>query len=1009
MIIGIKKHIVQAVVLCVIMLLGTYSGYAQIRKTFTPRTSTLAPGEYRGVTNYNLQGDFKMIGNTNMTTVSRSGVEEVNGIVMRYVDIDNDANTINSSSSTLALDNPDCAEIIYAGLYWTGRSHDIDNVSTSPNTFSVQRYANAQWYSVGHNGNLGSGTLMTISPQASGSIMYPRYTFYLGGGTTVDFEFTNSNGNDRVRYRTNNGSWTSIGNLGYFSNLGTNGGTVSGNQLLFSLYTPVVVGNVEFHQLVRYSPTNGSVDDYQSITHNAAKVRVRSGATTSKSLNKQQIKLKMGASNSYTTITANSTDIHYPTTVDKAMYAAYADVTNYVRTNGAGEYFVADMALQEGSGGPTGYYGGWGMVIVYKDVSKRWRDITVFDGFGYITSNGSTVNLDVSGFRAVQNGAVNVTLGMMAGEGDREISGDFFLIRNSASSSYTTLSHSGNSTDDFFNSSVVTGGNPRNPNYVNNTGLDIARFDLTNNGNSIINNNQTSTRFQFGTSGDAYSIFNIVFAVDAYVPEVIGENGPAAGSSVPHQGMVDPGQELEFQLDLFNKGTEAVNGLTVDIPIPFNMHYVENGETIIPGSHSTIKIANNTTVQWIPPTHAPSGASPDDYAGGILRWNVGALPLDPNRNVLQGTLKYKFRVTDNCALLTTAGPCALNVNINGTISGVGATSNTILPPTRLVRDYGSGACAGPIYDDFELTINISDDFKTNCSPPPVENGMLQFVAFCSKLNSVFTRAEIADHYPKGTKFFTQEPVDYNSTTGLIAGDFPVTLDGSKTTYWAVAPGMDPGCFIRLQTSLTLVTTTPTAQNVTFCKGDIVTLNVTRSATGIVNDYELFYYTSSDATTPMATAPNPATIGTHTYWVAEGVNQNGIICTGNKIQFTITIYEQPTVAQNVADVSICENSDTQFTVTTSGATSYAWEYTTAAAPTVWLTLDNSTFSGQISLTNNSMNVSHAIRVGTNSIDGIKVRLKAINDNGCEAYSNEIAIEVKDCRAITNPMLPSKANK
>lgn len=115
-----------------------------------------------------------------------------------------------------------------------------------------------------------------------------------------------------------------------------------------------------------------------------------------------------------------------------------------------------------------------------------------------------------------------------------------------------------------------------------------------------------------------------------------------------------------------------------------------------------------------------------------------------------------------------------------------------------------------------------------------------------------------------------------------------------------------------------------------------------------------------------------------------------------------------MAQDVADVSICENNDTQFTVTTSGATSYVWEYTTAAAPTVWLPLDNSTFNGQIVLTNGTLNVSHAMRVGTNSIDGIKVRLKATNSNGCHAYSNEIAIEVKDCRSITNPMLPSKTN-
>lgn len=984
---------------------------------FTQRRSPAAPAPYNNITNYYLQGDFTMIGNTNLTLVNY-GDNTGNENNMRYVDVDNVASTFNSSSAQLVIPDADCSEIIYAGLYWTGRAHDTN---ASANTFSVNRTVVAPGAAINLNNQSASydNTLThtgyafdVVSRVSEGSIFnrtyYPRYRISGGTGLTdYYFRITNdgsNNGSNRVQVSNSS-------NSGY----STLPSTYNSSSGVATLTTPYVIqiNNVTLTitGFTRNTSTTANTGDYEdsALIHYSVSGNQNVTQTVTKNFDKRKVQLRKD-NLAYQEITAATTDIYYPSNQHSNIFAAYADVTNYVRTHGVGNYFVADVALNEGSGGTTGFSGGWGMVVIYKNASMKWRDITVFDGYGYMNTAAGSKTLSVSGFKAAQNGAVNITMGMMASEGDRPISGDYFEILRADNSNYQRLSHAGNSTSNFFNSSIQTGGNARNPEYLNNTGLDIAKFDLPNSGNGIIPNNADSTTFRFGSSQDTYSIFNIVFAVDAYVPEVIVENGSAAGSSsVSHQGVVVPGQELEFQLDLFNKGTEAVNGLTVDIPIPFNMHYVENGETIIPGSHSTIKIANNTTVQWIPPTHAPSGASPDDYAGGILRWNVGALPLDPNRNVLQGTLKYKFRVTDNCALLTTAGPCALNVNINGTISGVGATSNTILPPTRLVRDYGSGACAGPIYDDFELTINISDDFKTNCSPPPVENGMLQFVAFCSKLNSVFTRAEIADHYPKETKFFTSQPTGYSQTTNVLTGDFPVTLDGSKTNYWAVAPGMDPGCFMRLQTSVTLVTTTPTAQNVTFCKGDIVTLDVTRSATGIVNDYELFYYTSSGATTPMATAPNPATIDTHTYWVAEGVSQNGVICTGNKIQFTITIYEQPTVAQNVADVSICENSDTQFTVTTSGATSYAWEYTTAAAPTVWLTLDNSSFSGQITLTNNTMSVSHAMRVGTNSIDGIKVRLKAINDNGCEAYSNEIAIEVKDCRAITNPMLPSKANK
>ena len=70
------------------------------------------------------------------------------------------------------------------------------------------------------------------------------------------------------------------------------------------------------------------------------------------------------------------------------------------------------------------------MVVVYENSHMKWRDITVFDGHAYV--QGSTTvnyNFDVEGFNAVQYGDVNVKLGVMAGEGDRGISGDYFEIQ----------------------------------------------------------------------------------------------------------------------------------------------------------------------------------------------------------------------------------------------------------------------------------------------------------------------------------------------------------------------------------------------------------------------------------------------------------------------------------------------------------------------------------------------------------------------------------------------------
>src|SRR5690606_37663355 len=133
---------------------------------------------------------------------------------------------------------------------------------------------------------------------------------------------------------------------------------------------------------------------------------------------------------SYTEFTASANDIYYPSGIDGDMYSAYIDVTDYVKNNGRdGEYFVADMALTEGDGSEIGYYGGWGMVVVYDNPQMKWRDITVFDGHAYVAEGAKVSHtLDVSGFNAIQNGPVNVKLGVMAGEGDRGIAGDYFKI-----------------------------------------------------------------------------------------------------------------------------------------------------------------------------------------------------------------------------------------------------------------------------------------------------------------------------------------------------------------------------------------------------------------------------------------------------------------------------------------------------------------------------------------------------------------------------------------------------
>jgi hypothetical protein len=236
-----------------------------------------------------------------------------------------------------------------------------------------------------------------------------------------------------------------------------------------------------------FSNENGAVPSCTNIIYAGLYWTGRTSSAVTDAT-KRNIKVKAPGQSTYQSYTGTASNIRYPG--DDNMYAGYIEVTDQVRQYGLGEYWVADMALTVGNGGSTGYYGGWSIIVIYENYKMKWRDVTLFDGYAYV--QGSTVTnfeLPVSGFNTVQVGPVNMKLGIMAGEGDRGISGDYFQIQKFSDNTYTNLNHAGNSTGNFFNSSIQTGGNLRNPNILNNTGLDISMFNIPNPGNIVVGNN----------------------------------------------------------------------------------------------------------------------------------------------------------------------------------------------------------------------------------------------------------------------------------------------------------------------------------------------------------------------------------------------------------------------------------------------------------------------------------------------------------------------------------------
>nr|WP_315188993.1 T9SS type B sorting domain-containing protein [uncultured Flavobacterium sp.] len=97
-------------ILVVLIALFNLESYSQTFEPFTPPRF-----------NQELKGNMLLIGN-NILGKDNNPLNVINitneDISMKYIDIDGDATTFNSSSADLTVPNAACSKIIYAGLYW---------------------------------------------------------------------------------------------------------------------------------------------------------------------------------------------------------------------------------------------------------------------------------------------------------------------------------------------------------------------------------------------------------------------------------------------------------------------------------------------------------------------------------------------------------------------------------------------------------------------------------------------------------------------------------------------------------------------------------------------------------------------------------------------------------------------------------------------------------------------------------------------------------------------------
>ena len=306
-------------------------------------------------------------------------------------------------------------------------------------------------------------------------------------------------------------------------------------------------------------------------------------------------------------------------------------------------------------------------------------------------------------------------------------------------------------------------------------------FTVPNSGNLVIGNNQTSTTFNYGSTTDSYVIFSIVMGVDAYkpVPEAII-------TSVTPATTVYPCDEIEYKVEIRNKGTEAVNNAKIIIPLPYTaINYLSSSKVVYAPATSTTS----------PYYDASLGAT------GSIVWDFGTLPKPTDPSTLLATIDFKLKVTCDCNVLRSIGCASPEIALTGNITGTGSLTNISSNNSFILGYSTNGSCIGnSIPGPLTKTIDAAAYIIAHCSGSPER----EFV-YCNT-SSTIPITDVLGNFPLGSRFYNEFPITVNSIEYTVSNPFPATT--GTISYYAYPPGSTL-CYYKFKITVSTVNTTPT--------------------------------------------------------------------------------------------------------------------------------------------------------------------------------------------------------
>jgi uncharacterized repeat protein (TIGR01451 family) len=574
-------------------------------------------------------------------------------------------------------------------------------------------------------------------------------------------------------------------------------------------------------------------------------------------------------------------------------YHCFKNITSIVKANGANaRYTLANMPIQQASNA----FGGWTIVVVYKNDLMDMRNLTVFSGLASVSSGAnSTVDIPINGFLTPPAGPINFELGLVVYDGDRASTGDSLLFKG-GSGNFIPISDAVNNANDVFNSTISYNGalTPyRNPSYNNTLGYDADIFKPVNTAKNYLNNSMTSAVIRQRTGSETFLTQVVTSAIDVYEPDmklanqVVDING----------GTLDPGDIIEYTLTLKNIGSDIANNTIFEDTLGFNINYVPGSMRIVTGPNAGVLTEATGDDQG---EYNATSRSIKVRIGTGANATTGGNMVNTPTGVDSTVVRFRATVTTECTKLV----CDNVVSNLAYLKGVGQISGNFLVGASNPDFFDAAGC--PVKGSTVTALNAG-----LCSPfSASSNSPVCIGSAITLFSPSTTNATYAWSGPNGFTSNVQNPI-IPVSVGADNGIYTVTI-----TYMG-----SPTCSSMYSTTVVVSPVVNIAAPETSCTANDdkvlsgTTVNMTASG-------GTTYNWSSSLGTGATKTVTPTTTTTYTVTVTDA---NGCVSTGTK---TITIISLPTTTITATEASCTANdfkvlSGGTVNLSASGTGTFAW--------------------------------------------------------------------------------------